>query len=421
MRRFYTFGPALLVLLTAAMAIVAAPPVLRQIQIAQIQADVTRARAQLDGSSLLDQINAEKRAVADSVQPSVVHLDVTLGGEGNRRGYRSNGSGFVYDNDGHIVTNAHVVRGASYIRAEFFDGRVMRAEVVGSDDRTDIAVLKVDAGAGVIPIRRATGEPLYAGDQVFAFGSPFGIKFSMSGGIVSGLGRSDGASFVNMVQGYTNFIQTDAAINPGNSGGPLVDVKGRLVGMNSAIANNREQFDPDSDQPAVQGQSAGIGFAIPLETIENVVDQLISSGVLLRGYLGVSLGDYERVRRRLEAQGFMGSGVLIAGTPDGQPAAEAGMRGGDVVIAINNRDTPNIDVLRSIISVQQPGSAVDITVWRDGEPKTLSVPLGAAYDSDPRITGATLQYVPGSEDMSIEQIRAFVERRLGEAEPPEAE
>lgn len=180
MRRFYTYGPALLVLLTATMAIVAAPPVLRQIQIAQIQADVTRARAELDASSLLDQINAEKRAVANSVQPSVVHLDVTLQGEGNRRGFRSNGSAYVYDNEGHIVTNAHVVRDAVAIRAEFFDGRVMRAEIVGSDDRTDIAVLKVDAGSGVIPIRRATGEPLYVGDQVFAFGSPFGIKFSMS-------------------------------------------------------------------------------------------------------------------------------------------------------------------------------------------------------------------------------------------------
>src|SRR5690606_16085090 len=102
--------------------------------------------------------------------------------------------------------------------------------------------------------------------------------------------------------GYTNFIQTDAAINPGNSGGPLVDVKGRLVGMNSAIANNREQFDPDSDQPAVQGQSAGIGFAIPLETIENVVDQLVSSNVVLRGYLGVMLGNYDQVRRRIESE-----------------------------------------------------------------------------------------------------------------------
>ncbi|MCR9217858.1 MAG: trypsin-like peptidase domain-containing protein [bacterium] len=411
MRRFYTYGPALLVLLTATMAIVAAPPVLRQIQIAQIQADVTRARAELDASSLLDQINAEKRAVANSVQPSVVHLDVTLQGEGNRRGFRSNGSAYVYDNVGHIVTNAHVVRDAVAIRAEFFDGRVMRAEIVGSDDRTDIAVLKVDAGSGVIPIRRATGEPLYVGDQVFAFGSPFGIKFSMSGGIVSGLGRSDGASFVNMVQGYTNFIQTDAAINPGNSGGPLVDVKGRLVGMNAAIANNREQFDRDSEQPAVQGQSAGIGFAIPLETIENVVDQLIESDVVLRGYLGVMLGNYEFVRRRLESEGFMGTGVLISQTPRNQPAAEAGLRDGDVVIAINNRDTPNIDVLRSIISVQQPGRAVDITVWRDGEPVTVSVPLGAAYDTDPRETGSTLQYVPGSEDMTVEQIRERVETR----------
>ncbi len=411
MRRFYTYGPALLVLLTAAVAIIAAPPVLRQIQIAQIQAEVTRAQAELDGSTLLEQINAEKQAIAQAVQPSVVHLDVTLRGEGSRRGFRSNGSAFIYDETGHLITNAHVVRGATSIRAEFFDGRVMAAEIVGTDDRTDIAVLKVDPGRGMIPIRRASGEPLYAGDQVFAFGSPFGIKFSMSGGIVSGLGRSDGASFVNMVQGYTNFIQTDAAINPGNSGGPLVDVNGRLVGMNAAIANNREQFDQDSDMPAVQGQSAGIGFAIPLETIENVVDQLIDNEVVLRGYLGVMLGNYEFVRRRLESEGFMGSGVLISRTPPSQPAAEAGLRDGDVVIAIQDRDTPNIDVLRSIISVQEPGKPVNITVWRDGEPVTITVPLGAAFDTDPRETGSTLFYVPGSEQMTEEQIREFIRNR----------
>lgn len=411
MRRFYTIAPALLVLLTAAIALLAAPPVLRQIQFAQIQAEVTRARAQLDGSTILDQINSDTRAIADSVQPSVVHLDVTLGGGARRGGFRSNGSGYVYDAAGHIVTNAHVVRDASIVRAEFFDGRVMRATVVGVDDRTDIAVLKVDTDLGVIPIRRATSEPLHVGDRVFAFGSPFGIKFSMSSGIVSGLGRSDGASFVNMVQGYTNFIQTDAAINPGNSGGPLVDVKGRLVGMNAAIANNREQFDRESDQPAVQGQSAGIGFAIPLETVENVADQLIRSQRVLRGYLGVVLGNYEFVRRRMESEGFMGTGVLITQAPPNQPAAEAGLREGDVVIAIDGRPTPNIDVLRSIISVQSPGQAVEITVWRDRGPATIRVPLGAAYDTDPATTGSTLRYIPGSEEMSEQQIREFIERR----------
>ena len=412
MRRFYTYGPALLVMLTAAVALLAAPPVLRQIQFAQIQAEVTRARAQLDGSSLLDQINSDTRAVANAVQSSVVHLDVTMTGDRPRTGFRSNGSAYVYDAAGHIVTNAHVVKGASVIRAEFFDGRVMRARIIGIDERTDIAVLKVDTDLGVIPIRRASGEPLYVGDRVFAFGSPFGIKFSMSSGIVSGLGRSDGASFVNMVQGYTNFIQTDAAINPGNSGGPLVDVKGRLVGMNAAIANNREQFDRESDQPAVQGQSAGIGFAIPLETIENVANQLITSERVLRGYLGVVLGNYEFVRRRLESEGFMGTGVLITQAPPNQPAAEAGMREGDVVISIDGRDTPSIDVLRSIISVQPAGRAVDVTIWREGGPVTLSVPLGAAYDiSEPRTSGAALRYVPGSEEMTEQQIREYIEQR----------
>ncbi|MCA9307728.1 MAG: trypsin-like peptidase domain-containing protein, partial [Phycisphaerales bacterium] len=201
------------------------------------------------------------------------------------------------------------------IEVEFHDGRVREAEVVGLDSATDIAVLKVGNVSGLFPLRRATNEPVHMGDQVFAFGSPFGIKFSMSRGIVSGLGRGDAAHMMGMRRGYTNFIQTDAAMNPGNSGGPLVDIYGRVIGMNAAIANNAQ---PDQETAGFSGQSAGIGFAIPLETVESVVDQIIESKLVLRGYLGVLIGDTSA--EYAESIGLNRRGVVVTGVPDDQPA-----------------------------------------------------------------------------------------------------
>ena len=275
---------------------------------------------------------------------------------------------------------------------------------------------------------------------MFAFGSPFGIKFSMSRGIVSGLGRSEGARFLGMNGGYTNFIQTDAAMNPGNSGGPLVNANGMVVGMNAAIANNfefnglpRQQLeavDPEtralveslarSLSRPTQGQSAGIGFAIPLETVEAVVGQILDDTemVVLRGYLGINLAgelafyqrdpDDFRDRRARElaraVAGFDGRGVLVAGTPENQPAARAGILEGDVIISIAGRPTPSIDVLRSIVSVQEPGQPIAVRLWRDGAETDLQVRLGAAYNQP----NGTLDFVEGSESMTLDEIRNVI-------------
>lgn len=430
MRRFFTYGPSLVVLLAVAVTLLAAPAAIRQMQVARIAATVTQAQHRLDQGGLLDQLNTEIQAVADSVMPGVVHIEV----RGERTSWMrtlSNGAGWFYDDRGHIVTNAHVIGDASIVRVELFDGRVRNADVIGLDPMTDVALLKIDPGPEVFPLRRATADPLPIGSQVFAFGSPFGIKFSMSRGIVSGLGRSEAAGFMGMIGGYTNFIQTDAAMNPGNSGGPLVDVNGRVVGMNAAIANglqnvtqnpHAEEGETPSLPPRPLGQSAGIGFAIPLETVEAVVEQLLQNDVVLRGYLGVAMSPTSpaeilainpddtrfagigELQQQLE--GFTGSGVMVASVEKGQPAGKAGMEQYDVITSIAGRDTPTGDVLRSIVSVQKPGTLLPVTIWRDGREIELEVRLGAAY-SLPR---GGLRYVPGSEDMTLQEIQETIGR-----------
>jgi serine protease Do len=428
MRRFFTYGPSLVVLLAVAVTLVAAPGAIRQMQVAKIAANVTQAQHRLEQGNLLEQLNEEIEAVAQNVLPGVVHIEVRDDTTSRWVTTLSNGAGWFYDSKGHIVTNAHVVGQSSNVRVELFDGRVREADVVGLDQMTDVAVLKIDPSPEVFPLRRATADPLPIGSQVFAFGSPFGIKFSMSRGVVSGLGRSEAAGFMGMIGGYTNFIQTDAAMNPGNSGGPLVDVNGRVVGMNAAIANGLQNVtqsptgDPDDEQqlpPRPLGQSAGIGFAIPIETVEAVVQQLLETDVILRGYLGVAMspttpsdilavnpddvrfnrGDIEELQNRL--QGFVGNGVMVASVRNDEPAGKAGMQEYDVITSIAGRETPTMDVLRSIVSVQKPGSVLPVEIWRDGEELELKVRLGAAYT----LPNGGLRYIPGSEDMTTEEIR----------------
>ncbi|MBL0926160.1 MAG: trypsin-like peptidase domain-containing protein [Phycisphaerales bacterium] len=410
MRRFFTIGPALLVLLAAAAALAFGPWLFKRAQIARIAANVEQASATLDRAGVLESLNREVRAVTEAVMPGVVHIEVqrrpapeaTDDRSGPWGRLLSSGAGWFFDQAGHIITNAHVVDRAERVRVETYDGRVLDAAVVGFDAMTDVALLRVDPGPGVFPLRRATRRPVYVGDHVYAFGSPFGIKFSMSQGVVSGLGRSEAATFIGLRRGYTNFIQTDAAMNPGNSGGPLVDVAGRVVGMNTAIANNATQ--PESDQP-VQGQSAGIGFATPLETIEAVVAQLLRGTIVLRGFMGVVLRDIESVRAAEPGPGeFQGRGVLVAEVPPGGPAARAGLRAGDIVTALDGQALANQDVLRSIVSLRKPGDRASLRIWRDGQTLDIDVRIGAAYND----ASGRLIPVPGSEDLSEEQIRARI-------------
>ncbi|TVQ61287.1 MAG: PDZ domain-containing protein [Phycisphaerales bacterium] len=370
MRRFITYGPALVVLITATVTLLAAPAAIRRMQLANHVAQVALARERLDHDNLLAHINRATADVAEAVGPSVVHVEWRSGSDGRefRRG-SSSGSGWVYNDAGYIVTNAHVIRGAESLAVQFFDGHVERAELVGLDPATDVAVIKVDPGAGVIPVRRATGHPPRQGDRAFAFGSPFGFKFSMSEGIVSGLGRT--ALGVTGQGGYTNFIQTDAAVNPGNSGGPLVDVYGRVIGMNTAIVTS----DSPQARTDAKSQSAGIGFAIPLDTIESVVDQLIAGDVILRGFIGVRLRD---ITVSGDPSGFRGGAIYVEHVMPDQAAAKAGLRAEDIITHLDGERMLTNDVLRARVSAKRPGEVVMISVLRAGETLEIPVTIGAA-------------------------------------------
>lgn len=363
MRRIVTIGPALVVVMATVAALLLAPRIVRDLSAAQTAGEVRLIRQALGEDDILERLNNAVRNVARVAEPSVVHVDVAaLDDEDSGP---SSGSGWVFDDSGHIVTNAHVIRGAERIRVQFHDGRTEIATKIGVDPFTDIAVLKVGATDGLIPFRRATGERLSVGERVFAFGSPFGFKFSMSEGIVSGLGRTAraGARF----GGYSNFIQTDAAVNPGNSGGPLVDVKGRLVGMNVAIATARES------EGTVEGQSAGISFAIPLSTIESVAEQLISSGTVRRGFMGISYGGPDQRRRR--ELGFNGFGVVVNGVSDDSPAAQAGLAAGDIITHLDDQRVIGPDVLRSVIAAKRPGETLAVRAYSATGTKELTVAL----------------------------------------------
>lgn len=369
MRRFIAFGPALVVLITTLVTLVAAPAAVRMVGYAQSDAKVQLARQTLDQEDILERVNRQVRAIADAVSPSVVHIRTQ---ESPRRGYvrQGQGSGWMFDMDGHVVTNSHVVKGAQMIRVQFQDGRQVDADVVGRDAATDIAVLKVRTSEGFSPVVRATGERLHQGDRVYAFGSPFGFKFSMSEGIVSGLGR-DPRMVIGM-GGYTNFIQTDAAVNPGNSGGPLVDVKGRLVGMNVAIAT------ASNADGTSEGQSAGISFAIPLDTIEFVVSELISKGVVVKGYLGITHpGGDEDNSAALARMKFNGHGVLVTDVAEDGPAASVGMKARDVITSFNGEQIFNVPGLRAAISNSPSGRDVEIKVSRDGTEMTFRPQLSS--------------------------------------------
>jgi len=365
MRRFVSFAPAAIVLVTVVTLVAAVPTLIGRASYASTQARIALARQTLDEDDLLERIDRAVSAVAEAVSPSVVH--VTAGGRGSmqRGGPGGSGAGWVFDEDGHIVTNAHVVREAARIRVQFSDGRFSEARIVGIDPFTDIAVIRVEETLGLFPAERATNVIPKQGQTVFAFGSPFGFKFSMSRGIISGLGREPRSAVG--YGGYTNFIQTDAAVNPGNSGGPLIDVKGRVIGMNVAIATGAET------EGTTRGQSAGISFAIPLATIESVATQLIERGEVSRGFLGISL---PREPVPVESASFLGAGVPVPNVVAGGPADAAGLETGDVILTVGGRRTPSVEKLRSLVSNVSPGEVIELQVWRDGQMRSIEVTAG---------------------------------------------
>ena len=386
MNRIKWYGPTLVLLATVLLVMITGPQLVREIAYAHQGESIRLVRDELHRNGTLAELSDSFRKVARVVEPSVVHIEVAarrlpssqrglprfgpFDDEGpNFREFdpprlEGNGSGWVFDEDGHIVTNNHVVAGADDITVLFNDGSRRKATIVGRDEKTDVAVLKVEGP--VTPAARAA-DVAEQGDIVFAFGSPFRFKFSMSQGIVSGIGRQLG--ILRESAGYEYFIQTDAAINPGNSGGPLTNVYGEVVGMNTAIATRTGAYN-------------GLGFAIPIDMVNHVVSQLIADGRVRRGYLGISIRDL--TTREAQTFGYDERGVLVVAPQDNGPAGEAGIQALDIITKVNGNRVETADDLRMRIGDMAPGTEVEIELYREtddgGEIKTLTVKLAEMPD-----------------------------------------
>ncbi|WP_375175393.1 Do family serine endopeptidase [Pseudooceanicola sp.] len=281
---------------------------------------------------------------------------------GDRAPRRSSalGSGFVISEDGFIVTNNHVISGADEIKIEFFNGDTLDAELVGTDEKTDIALLKVEADQPLPFVSFGDSDLARVGDWVLAMGNPLGQGFSVSAGIVSARNRALSGT-------YDDYIQTDAAINRGNSGGPLFNLDGEVIGVNTAILSPT-------------GGSIGIGFSMASNVVKGVVDQLKEFGETRRGWLGVRIQDV--TEDMADAMGLPeAKGALVSDVPEG-PAMDSGMKAGDVIVNFDGVDVEDTRGLVRQVGSTQVGKTVRVTVWRDGNTETLKVTLGRREDAE---------------------------------------
>ncbi|KGE05260.1 Do family serine endopeptidase [Pseudohaliea rubra] len=281
------------------------------------------------------------------------------------------GSGFVISDDGYIVTNNHVVEGADSVVVRLIDRREYDAEVIGTDPRSDLALLRIEA-EDLPVLRLGEDDELDVGEWVLAIGSPFGLDYSVTAGIVSAMGRS---LPTERNENYVPFIQTDVAINPGNSGGPLFNLDGEVVGVNSQIYTR-------------SGGSIGLSFAIPVSVVRNVVDQLKAEGRVTRGWLGVTIQDVDRsLAESFNLERPMGA--LVAQVAPGSPAEDAGIEPGDVIVSFDGVAIDTSAELPHVVGLLRPGADVEAVVVRDGRRRTLAVEVGGLdADEDPRVAAA---------------------------------
>mgnify|MGYP002623745546 CR=1 FL=1 len=280
--------------------------------------------------------------------------------DGEQRGL---GSGVIVSADGHIITNNHVVGSADEISVELSDGRKFDDEVVGADKATDVAILKIE-GSGFTPVTLGDSDRTRVGEWVLAIGSPMGLNQTVTAGIISAKGR-DRVGILGR-GGYEDFLQTDAAINPGNSGGPLVNLRGEVIGINTAIASR-------------SGGNMGIGFAIPSNMVQYVMSSILRDGEVIRGGLGAMIQDLTPEL----SQSFKfktTDGVLIGDVVDDSPAAKAGLKSGDIVVRFNGRRTVNATALRNAVAATAPNTTVTLDVHRNGQLTQLKVLIGRLDD-----------------------------------------
>ena len=321
----------------------------------------------------LEELNRERRELVNSVVPSVVSVKtskkISLRRQTqldpfefffprSRRGgspeealvQNSLGSGVIVTQEGHIITNNHVVDQVDEIEVQLSDGRTKKAQLIGADADVDLAVLKIDE-PGVKPLKLADSDQVQAGDFVLAIGNPFGFEETVTDGIISSKGRP------NRADAFGDLIQTNAAINPGNSGGPLINLRGEVVGLNTAIISR-------------SGGSQGIGFAIPSNTVRMALESLLKQGRIIRGYLGI----YSRTSSPNQ-QPDDNDGVVVDQVEPGSPAADAKIQKGDVIQKFNGRDVKSITQLRSLVSQTELNKKVDVEVLRDGKPVKVTAEI----------------------------------------------
>src|SRR6266487_4366867 len=327
----------------------------------------------------LESLNQERRALVKGVVPSVVAVKTSTkivvrreyGVDPfefffpNQRRFRnprdealvqnSLGSGVIVTNEGHIITNNHVVtdrqgRPVDQIEVQLSDGRTMKARLVGADEQVDLAVLKIDE-PGVKPLKLADSDMVQPGDFVLAIGNPLGFEETVTDGIISSKGRP------NRSDAFAGLLQTNAAINPGNSGGPLINIRGEVIGINTAIASTT-------------GGSQGLGFAIPSNTVHMALESLLKQGRIIRGYLGIQSRALQP-----DESGSETDGVTVAGVVSGSPAAQAGVQPGDVIHKFGGRDVKDFNALRTLVAQTPLNKQVELEIMRDGKPLKVTTQI----------------------------------------------
>lgn len=345
--------------------------------------------------------------VAERVTPAVVYIQVDLGSSGAERGWlprfgqprQSVGSGVIISDTGYIVTNNHVVEGASDIMVTLYDKRQFKARVVGTDPATDLAVIKAIASEELPAAALGNSDDVAVGEWVIAVGNPFRLTSTVTAGIVSALGRQ-----VNIIEdqfGIEDFIQTDAAINPGNSGGALVNIRGELIGINTAIATETGSYE-------------GYGFAVPVNLVQRVAEDLISMGEVQRGYLGVTINPIDAALARRFGLDRI-AGVHLREVSPGSAAAEAGLEAGDVVLSINGREVDEPNELQRAVAIHRPGDRLRLEVWRDKAMRVFFVELFGEGDESFKAWQAALEeqaqdpgrIIPELEPEALEADAAF--------------
>lgn len=354
--------------------------------------------AEPPSSAVLKHLDALQDAfanIAEQTKPAVVSLKIKgsfrhprLEGRGPPGGAiprRSGGSGLIVDPRGYILTNNHVIEGAGKIEVILWDNRRLEGEVIGRDPKADLAVIRVKSDEPLPVAKLGDSDKVRIGEWAIAIGSPFGLDQTVTVGVISGTGRSE----VGLAQ-YENYIQTDAAINPGNSGGPLLNLRGEVIGINTAVFS----------------QGGSIGFAIPITMARRIMKQLIEKGRVVRGYIGVFI---QPVTEEIAEQfGLKGTeGALVSDVMPDTPASKGGIQRGDVIVKFEGRAVERVSQLQRYAADTTPGAVVALTLIRDKQERVVKVTLGELPEASPGIREVSLQYGITVEELTREMARRY--------------